>query len=487
MKGKFTKGQLLDLLSNKLAHQMSKMALEQIKEGLELRLEALDTDDLFDARAAAQHDIEREFGADEFPEFGSMENPKTFVHSIDNAPQKGADVHASAWQEHYGDFNDKVTRYITNDPKLAEYSKQNPHEFLNAMATAMYKYMMDHNSSSPFISSIQQWIIDLDDQFDPTNEETGEVEMDPASWRMYKLFGNFEKEYNRSVLKKKVAHAAAVPLKEQKELLESALLALEDFDDMDLDGGSLSDDPASVNSAFRVDDVSHGFYVMPPTATDPRWYVVNSDGEPVADYDTEPEANAAIPGLEAQSVTPEPQIDDLSTPQFGRDFKESRLARMEALLNEADALLQEYGSNIPMGANTMDAPWNATETMPAKKKPKSVFALVDKDDECLIVHHGGEYYAMPLQGMMPDTAREIAIDFVGVPELGPGLHDASEYSASNLPAEALVDYLNDNVGHLNMGAGIEAWEGGMNDLVKVDHALARVLKAEYPRLSVPLA
>ena len=195
MPKKFTKGQLLDLLTDKLAHQMSKMALTQIREGLERRLESLDTDDFFDARAAAQQDIEGEFGADEFPEFGSMENPKAFVHSVDKAPQKGADVHASAWQEHYADFNDKVTAYLTSDPNLAEYSTANPHEFLDAMAIAMYKYMMDHNSNSPFISSIQQWIIDLDDQFDPTDEETGEVQMDPASYRIYDMLGKFDKKY----------------------------------------------------------------------------------------------------------------------------------------------------------------------------------------------------------------------------------------------------------------------------------------------------
>lgn len=486
MPKKFTKGQLLDMLTDRLAHQMSKMALEQIREGLEKRLESLDTDDFFDARAAAQQDIEREFGTDEFPEFGSMEDPKAFVGSVDKAPQKGADVHASAWQEHYADFNDKVTTYLTNDPKLAEFSAENPHEFLDAMAVAMYKYMMDNNRNTPFISSIQQWIIDLNDQFDPTDEETGEVEMDPASWRMYKLLGSFEKEYNRSVLKKKVGHASAVsPLKEQKELLESALLALEN---LSLDSGSLTDDPVSVDSAFRVDDVSHGFYVMPPTETDPRWYVVNNDGEPVADYGTEEEANAAIPGLEAQSVTPYPANPSVNAPKFGEDFKESRLDRMEALLNEADALLREYVSNIPMDADTLDAPWNAVDLVPAKKKPKSVFLLVDGDDECLIVHHGGEYYAVALEGLTPEQVRQIAIDFVGVPELGPSLHDASEYSsARHLPAEAIVDYLNDNVGHLKMGSGIEAWESGMHDLVKIDHALARLLKAEYPRLSIPTA
>jgi hypothetical protein len=587
MKERITKGQLASLLADKISHQLSKLSLENTKQGLEKILESLNTDDLFDARAAAQQDIEQEFGADEFPEFGSMEDPKAFVKSVDKAPEKGANAHASAWKEHYSNFNEKVTAFLTADPQLAAYSEQNAHEFLDSMAVAMYKYMMDHNSNSPFISSVQQWIIDLNDTFDPTNEETGEVDMDPVAWRIYKLLGTFAKQYNRSILKARTQRLAEhrSKLKEAltkmneawdwshspeaddaaklnlyglphevlldimsewdayeaaggnssvmaadfdavdktkyarlpQDVLVDAIFAKaeahrtadnggfhlwmcpygcnthkvstqdpydadreanktadammeEDIDDMDIDGGQFSDDPQSLDSMALADDVDNGYYVVPPTDSDPYWYVVNADNDPVGDgHASEEEAMAAKAELEQGNG-------------YGTLYKESRIARMSKLLDEAQSLINEL-SNYPMGAmDAIDAPYNQVEPVPARKKPKTVFSLTDADKSCVIVHHGGDYYAMDLQGMDGDTARSIMVDFVGVSDDGPIGH----YSAAYLPEEAIVDYINDNVGRLKIGNGLQDWEAGMSDLVKIDPALAQYLKADHPRLSVPV-
>lgn len=584
MKEKITKSQLASLLVDKISHQLSKLSLENTKQGLEKMLESLNMDDLFDARAAAQQDIEHEYGANEFPEFGSMEDPKAFVKSVDKAPEKGADAHASAWKEHYSNFNEKVVKFLAADPQLAAYSEQNAHEFLGSMATAMYKYMMDHNSNSPFISSVQQWIIDLDDTFDPTNDETGEVDMDPVAWRIYKLLGTFAKQYNRSVLKTRAQRLA-----EQRSKLQIALTKLneawewshgpeaydaakmnlyglprevlldimsewdayeaaggnssvmaadfdavdktkyaglpqdvlvdtifakaenlrtsdnggfrlwmcpygcnthkvstddtdreannaadrmmeEDWDDINLDGGELSDDPSAMDSYALADDVDNGYYIVPPTESDPYWYVVNADNDPVGDgHTSEEEAIAAKAELE--------QGDG-----YGTLYKESRIARVSKLLDEAQDLMREL-SNYPMGAiDAVDAPYNQADPVPAKKKPKAVFSLTDADKSCVIVHHGGDYYAMDLQGMDDDTARSILINFVGVSDDEP----IGRYSASHLPPEAIVDHINDNVATLRIGSGLQDWEAGMSDLVKIDPALAQYLKADHPRLSVPV-
>jgi len=130
-----------------------------------------------------------------------------------------------------------------------------------------------------------------------------------------------------------------------------------------------------------------------------------------------------------------------------------------------------------------------------KKKPKQTFSLVDSNRECVILHHGGSYYAFDKNGIEPEKAEEIAIDYIGVPsevertEDGfETIYDASEYrSAYNLTGEAIVDYVNDNFAHLKVGDGLEAWETGSYDLVRIDQPLARELKSLWTSLSVPIS
>lgn len=231
---------------------------------------------------------------------------------------------------------------------------------------------------------------------------------------------------------------------------------------------------------------------MPPTAQDPYWYVVNQDGDPVQAYDTEQEANAALPELESQAVeVPEQTYDDND---YGTMYKESRIEKMERLLKEAEELMKELGSNYPAGADSdPSAPWNQSDPSPAVPSPKQAFTLVDSNPECVIVKHGGDLYAMSLEALTRDQVQQIAIDHVGVPtdishdEDGAYSDpDASYYtSASHLPAEAIVDHINHNLSGLKIGNGLEDWENGMHDLVKIDEPLAQELRTTYGGLNVP--
>lgn len=224
MKRKISKDEFLDMLSEQIASHMTKEVLKETKKNLEMKLEAFDTDDFLwsDAASAARSDIEADQGADSWSPLGDQENAKSFVNDLSKAKEKDVDSHASDWKQAYETFNEQLLNHLSQDAELNEFSAQSPHDFLDAMAVAMYKYMMDHNSRSPFISSIQQWIIDLDDQFDPTNEE-GDIDLNHIEGRIYRMLGSFEKVYNKSVMKKADSRSRVNQLKEERAQLLSML------------------------------------------------------------------------------------------------------------------------------------------------------------------------------------------------------------------------------------------------------------------------
>lgn len=411
--GKMTKGQFLEMLSERIAEHLTKKILNDTKKGLELQLEAFDTDDFLwsDAADAARADIEKDQGAGSWSPLGDQEDAKRFVSGLDKASEKDVDANASDWKQAYESFGEQLTAHLTQDPTLAQLSAGDPNDFLDSMAVAMYKYMMDRHANTPFLSSLQQWIIDLDDQFDPTDEE-GQIQLNHIEVKIYGMLSTFEKQYNKSIIKKKLreereqllsllkevwgwshSHEAYDNVRENlhglphEKLIEimgewdayeaagksSSLMNAdfdavdktkyvhlpndvladaiyekseelsntdnggslfwvcpygchkvsadleatqemdeisEDIDDMDLDGGELSDDLSG--SEYLSDEVGSGYYVVPPTANDPYWYVVNQDGEPATEgLSSEEEANAELATLEG------------STPDgYGVTFKE---------------------------------------------------------------------------------------------------------------------------------------------------------------------
>lgn len=706
---KLTKAQLIELLSERISESLSVAILEQTKRGLELKLEnsGFDMEDFFfsDAEAAAKADMEKHYGNKMVnAKLGDKEDVKSFLDAQMAANDADVDKHAAHLKGSKNrTFNQKLVDFVTQDHRLADMRDNDPRGLLDIIALAGYKYIVRHNAGTPFIAALQNWIADLDHEFEPTPEDLTEV--DPVAYRLIKRFepiynkeaqlkrlnealavlegsqvaryypivflqgeeaqetmdildqsgeeealkhllqnyygegperalddehykGNLDHEYRQEIdgetfimnwnyglpyigltqmkmvdvpdlsgdkyddlygdlhgthgelneFDDDIENYAEKPtdqkyrqgkpnsvysyhinlderglfyadvrdegndtvyeLKrgygedEDNDLVEMGYMkndndisGLEDYlksirfiepdskiipaheideasmnedvDDIDLDGGDLSDDLTSLSTMDTVDDVSKGYYVVPPKGDDPLWYVVDQDGDPVSGHNTEQEAEKAKQDIESD-YRPTGGLSPQEAPQFGVDFKESREQRIDRLMKEAFELIKEYESmgGYPAGAeHDPSAPWNISEPEPVKKKPKQTFSLVDSNRECVILHHGGSYYAFDKNGIEPEKAEEIAIDYIGVPsevertEDGfETIYDASEYrSAYNLTGEAIVDYVNDNFAHLKVGDGLEAWETGSYDLVRIDQPLARELKSLWTSLSVPIS
>lgn len=588
---KVTKDQLIKLLGKKISENLAKTILEQTKKDLESKLQesGFDMDDFFfsDAEAAARADMQSHYGEKMVhAKLGDKEDTQKFLQGQLDATEDDVDQHASHLKSNHETFNQKLVGFLTKDRELARLRDEDPRALLDTIALAAYKYIVDHNSASPFILALQNWIVELDHEYEPSGDDLASVNMN-AYQRLSKFEPIYNKNMERDRLNEVLSRLEERPVErhysivfqqgddametmnildqqgadeaiehllqwyegdgelsptedggpvrgtqdhEHRMVLDDGTYILnwnnhipyvglskmktielpaydphefddlydgvggnttvqEDVDDMDIDDGHLSDDPTSAESMAAIDDVSRGFYVVPPKGDDPLWYVVDQDGDPVQGYNTEEEAREGLRWVES----PEDEQQ-----QYGVDFKESRLARIDKLMNEAFELIKEYRSmgGYPVGADhDPSAPWNIVEPKPLKRKPKEVFSLTDSNDECMILHHGGSYYAFYKDALEPEQVESIAINYVGVPsevERGENgydtTYDTSNYrSAKYLPEDALVDHINDNYAHMKVGEGVEAWEDGSYDLVRIDHALAKELRATWHNLSVPIS
>jgi hypothetical protein len=666
---KIPKRHLLSLLSERIVKQMTQVSLQEEQKRLNNLLEGFDMDDFLDGANAAKADIDKEFGQGSFQHLGSKEDAGKFMDDFQNASEEDVDQHAPHLRDKYENFNEKLIRFLSQDPTINQMRDGQEDILLDSMAVAMYKYMMDHNSRSPFISAIQEWIVGIDPAFDPTDDD-GTIDMGPLEMKIYKYLGQFEVSYNKEKDKVRLNESdkRISMLQEERAKLEWMLSlneatteqhysivflqgeeAYEPLDILDQKGedavleylmqwypdrdghlepknqpirgsqdhefrkevdgdkfivnwnnklpyiglsmmkvkeidvphnyddlydgahgtyGELDEVATSTyeyhinldergqfyadvrnengdtvyeikvgygeeedNNVFEdgfmqdktdlrgledhlkelgfmkhgaklvsgdqamqeevipdeqdialADEVGSGHFIMPPTATEPMWSIVDASGAIVQQFNSEEEANAAM-------ATFEQEANDTDE-EFGVTYKEQlQFERMELILDEVDAILNEYG-NVPAGADSdPNAPWHQDELNPAKPRPKAVFSFVDRKNECVVLSHGGETYVMNLDGLTPDTIKAIAIDHVGVPSdagaEGDVNYDASGYSIhSSLPDQAIVDYVNDNVAALQIGDGLSGWEDGSNDLVKVDDALAQELRQLYTGLAV---
>lgn len=202
---KTTKEQFVKILSERISKFLMNKVLSDRKKELKLKLEAFDTDDFLwgSAADAARADIEHEQGKGSWSPFGDQEDTKQFVRGLEKATEKDVDAHANDWKNAYESFGEKLTAHITQDNELSEFSSSDPHGFLDSMAVAMYKYMMDRHANTPFLSAVQQWIVELDDQFDPT-DENGEIQLNHIEARIYRMLSGLEKTYNKGAMKKRL-------------------------------------------------------------------------------------------------------------------------------------------------------------------------------------------------------------------------------------------------------------------------------------------
>lgn len=685
---KFNKSQLIKLLGEKITKNLTKSILEQTKMELELKLEnsGFDMEDFFfsDAESAARADMEKHYGNKMVhAKLGDREDTSSWLQAQLNATDDDVDKYASHLKRsHPSTFNQQLIDFFSKNHRFAALRDSDPRELLDIIGLAAYKYVIDNNAATPFITALQEWMAELNYEFDPTEDDLKEV--DPVAYRMLR---KFDPIYNKSIHANRLNEALSLlennkveryysmvflqgdEAQEAMDILdqegeeaawtylmqnyydEGALRPLESstykgaqdyefrkdidgetfimnwnygipyigitmmktidavnfsddkykdlYDDthgsygelsessldktyeyhinldergqfyadvrdeneksvywikigygdednnpvedgfmknlydihgletylkdigiisqsskivnpysikeeLNLDNGELSDDPSSIEFADfmytnnTIDDVSRGYYVVPPKNDDPLWYVVDEDGDPVSGHDTEDEAKQAVQALESNyRSTGEHAPEDV--PEYGVDFKESRINRINGLLSEVLLLIKEYGSigGYPEGAqNDSRAPWNISDIEPAKEKPKQTFSLTDSNKEIVIMHHGNSYYAFYKGNLDKDQSESIAIDYIGVPsevernEDGgyDTVYDASHYSSpSYLTGDAIVDYVNDNFAHLKVGDGLDAWESGEYDLVRIDQPLAQELRSTWSNLSVPIS
>lgn len=677
---KFTKSQLIKLLGEKITENLTKSILEHTKKGLELKLEdsGFDMQDFFfsDAEAAARADMQQYYGDKMVhAKLGDKEDTRSWLQAQLDATDDDVDRYAPHLKTgHPSTFNQQLVDFISKERRFAALRDSDPRALLDIIGLAAYKYVMDRNAATPFITALQEWMADLNYEFDPTEDDLKDV--DPVAYRMLR---KFDPIYNKSVHANRLNEVLSLlendkveryysmvflqgdEAQETMDILdqqgeeaawtylmqnyydEGAMRPLEsstykgtqdhefrkdidgetfimnwnygipyigmtmmktvdatDFSDdkykdlydgmhgsygelsesnldktyeyhinlnergqfyadvrdeneksvywikvgygdednnpvedgfmkdlrdirgleaylkdigiisqgsklvspygnmreeLGLDAGELSDDPSSMDI---INDVSRGYYVVPPKGDDPLWYVVDEDGDPVSGYNTEEEAKQAVQTLESDRMS-SGELAPEETPQYGVDFKESRMDRVNGLLNEVLSLIREYRSmgGYPEGAeHDPRAPWNIPDVEPAKKKPKQTFSLTDSNEELVIMHHGGSYYAFYKGSLDANQCENIAIDYIGVPsevernEDGgyDTVYDASDYrNPSSLTGEAIVDYVNDNFARLKMGDGLDAWESGDYDLVKIDQPLAQELKSTWSNLSVPIS
>ena len=219
--------------------------------------------------------------------------------------------------------------------------------------------------------------------------------------------------------------------------------------------------------------------------------ILNYDLYVGADQAGKPIYNAALVG------TPEP-MGGYYDPAYICNLKKIPLDVFSREMPLAEALKKERSSiikqlkelnNYPMGPDT-EAPWNEKPSIPqSRKKIPMLFRLHSECEDYLILEKEGKLYAFYLYQLDEPDIREIAIDFVGVPsepstdEDGTqAIYDTSEYrTGADLPSDAIVKYINDNIGRLTVGVGMDGMESGA-DLIEIDQAVKEYLLSLYHSL-----
>lgn len=147
----------------------------------------------------------------------------------------------------------------------------------------------------------------------------------------------------------------------------------------------------------------------------------------------------------------------------------------------------------PAGAEgDPDAPWKHDDPQPRKNVIAKKYKYVAGDNEVIVVGDGQDKYVFFYLNLEPNVVKNIAIDYVGVGSTYGGKdedgdpiidYDTENYNKpSDLPHDAVVDYINDNEKYLSMGSGVGDWESGV-ELVRIDQALAEELKSTHPDLN----
>jgi hypothetical protein len=185
-----------------------------------------------------------------------------------------------------------------------------------------------------------------------------------------------------------------------------------------------------------------------------------------------------------QQLTQQP-TNNTSDEQRDAEIKRRRAIELQRRIDTGEitpeAPVNEYGDNLPMGADYHpDAPWNQRDDVYSDKiNPENKqFNIAANTGESAIFEKNGELYYFYYGNMDKDDFKDYADVpklYVGKDEDGMPDYDEGEWEIDD---EVVSNYLNDNVDSLNVGYGQESYDNGA-EFVKIDEPL----KSEI--LSVP--
>jgi len=138
-----------------------------------------------------------------------------------------------------------------------------------------------------------------------------------------------------------------------------------------------------------------------------------------------------------------------------------------------EAPVNEYGDNLPMGADyNPDAPWNQKDDEYRDKtvNKNQQFNLLANTGESAIFEKDGELYYF----YYDNINRDDFMDYADVPKVYTGQDEDGlpdyDYGDWEMDDSTVSNYLNDKVDNLNVGFGYESYENGA-DFVKMDEPL----------------
>jgi len=138
-----------------------------------------------------------------------------------------------------------------------------------------------------------------------------------------------------------------------------------------------------------------------------------------------------------------------------------------------EAPVNEYGDNLPMGADyNPDAPWNQKDNEYRDKtvNKNQQFNLLANTGESAIFEKDGELYYF----YYDNINRDDFMDYADVPKVYTGQDEDGlpdyDYGDWEMDDSTVSNYLNDKVDNLNVGFGYESYENGA-DFVKMDEPL----------------
>lgn len=145
----------------------------------------------------------------------------------------------------------------------------------------------------------------------------------------------------------------------------------------------------------------------------------------------------------------------------------------QVLMKQPKKEIDEYSSNFPGDLEDDPlAPWNARDypKIPGKVSKESKYKVLAYNDEiALITDESNQLYVFDLIGL---TGLD---DYAERYELGDGV-----YSDSEIDASVIQNYINDNIGSLSLGDGIDSFNHG-DSIVRVDEALKNELMNLYDK------